>query len=105
LSDGLFSEASSQRSGKKWSAKGKAWRKLADLRAHFAGYIRHHAYSERLPGKVLYNGDTAWEDLEIVVVEVREREGVTLPVSVRYGKKNDPAPVVEVVEPTSETGK
>ncbi|MCI0703664.1 MAG: TIGR02996 domain-containing protein, partial [Planctomycetia bacterium] len=33
-SDGLFSEGNEQRYGKKshWSAKGKMWRKLADLR-------------------------------------------------------------------------
>jgi uncharacterized protein (TIGR02996 family) len=103
-SDGLFSEASSTRSANKWSKNGRLWKKLADVRSHLANYISHnhywHQYQQKA-GEMLYNGDTAWEDLEIVVVEVRMREGAVIPLGVTYDAKNRNQPQVEFVEPGS----
>jgi uncharacterized protein (TIGR02996 family) len=72
-SDGLFSEGlAAGRRGVRWSAKGKMWRKLGDLRGHLVG-LRHHSK---------YGGDTPWEELEVVVIEIRLAVTATLPVQV-----------------------
>src|SRR5262245_21479473 len=55
-SDGLFSDA---RRG--WSNKGAKWNRLDEVRGHFAFEASHPRY----------NGDTPWEDVEVVVFEVR----------------------------------
>jgi uncharacterized protein (TIGR02996 family) len=68
-SDGLFSEGK----GERWSAQGKGWRRLADIKAHLAGSAWSGAYG----------GSTAWSDLEIVVFEVRPQAVATLGFSVR----------------------
>jgi uncharacterized protein (TIGR02996 family) len=80
-SDGLFSECDAHKRVP-WTAKGKAWHDLDRLRAHMASYARSHAYGNR---PVLYLGQTAWDDLEVVVVELRQVEGATLPV--RYAEE------------------
>ena len=70
-SDGLFSEGlTSGRRTVRWSTKGKMWRQLGDLRSHLVG----------LRGHTLYGGDTPWEDLEVVAIELRLVVAATLPV-------------------------
>ncbi len=77
-SDGLFSECDTH-DPKGWSTKGKMWRELSSLRAHMAGCERSHRWGN--PKKAIpYLGNTAWNDLEVVVVELRLVEGATLPV-------------------------
>ena len=78
-SDGLFSGCDTHKPSD-WSAKGgKMWRQLSSLRAHLASYERSHRWAY-LKKPITYLGDTAWDDLEVVVVELRLVEGVTLPV-------------------------
>src|SRR5262245_33145268 len=63
-SDGLFSGGTASSSGRiSWSAKGKMWRRLADLRSHLSRYVRARAYYGN--SKPVLYGDTAWEDLEV----------------------------------------
>jgi uncharacterized protein (TIGR02996 family) len=105
-SDGLFSEGISHASiGKKWSTKGKLWRRLSDLRTHVRHSIEHHRryrhyYQRAQKTGVLYNGDTPWNDLEVIVVEVRITIGATMPLAVRYDPKNTSREIeVTVTEP------
>ena len=64
-SDGLFYDG---RGG--WSSKGKEWRQLAHVRAHFTS----DAWSPRYYG-------VKWQDVEVVVFEVRVRTVAALPVT------------------------
>ncbi len=91
-SDGLFSDGrpASSRQSVRWSAKGKMWRKLSDLRSHMLNMRDRSAYG----------GKTPWDDLEIVVIEVRVVTAAVLPILV----KRDPArawagPVLTIAEP------
>jgi uncharacterized protein (TIGR02996 family) len=72
-SDGLFSEGLTSRRDIRWSTKGKMWRKLNDLRSHLFN-LRFSSH---------YGSDTPWDDLEVIVIEVRAAVAVTLPVVVR----------------------
>ena len=77
-SDGLFSDCDTHKPGG-WSTKGKLWRELSSLRPHMASYERSHRWGPvRMAAP--YLGNTSWDDLEVVVVELRHVEGVTLPV-------------------------
>jgi uncharacterized protein (TIGR02996 family) len=77
-SDGLFSDCDTHKPNG-WSTKGKMWRELSSLRAHMASYERSHRWGDTRAAAP-YLGNTAWSDLEVVVVELRLVEGVTLPV-------------------------
>ena len=58
-SDGLFSEGGEK--DVEWSPKGKEWKQRAHARAHRTA----------LSHKPRYGDNTAWEDVEIAVFEVR----------------------------------
>jgi uncharacterized protein (TIGR02996 family) len=70
-SDGLFSEGK----GDRWSAQGKSWRRLADIKAHLAACSWFKSYGRGTP----------WSDLEIVVFEVRPHPVANLAFSLRGG--------------------
>src|SRR5215471_7261483 len=72
-SDGLFSDgrSTSSRAPIRWSAKGKMWRRLSDLRSHMMNIRGSGSY-----------GGMAWEDLEVVVIEIRSVAAAVLPVLV-----------------------
>jgi len=53
-----------------WSAKGKDWRQLAHIRGHFTS----DSYNARYYG-------TSWDDLEVVVFEIRVRPVTVLTVT------------------------
>jgi len=83
-SDGLFCEGRELKRGTppgrayKWSAKGKTWRKLEELRAHLAavrGGSRTYGGGDR--------AGTAWNELEVVAFEVRAVELARLPLTFR----------------------
>jgi uncharacterized protein (TIGR02996 family) len=80
-SDGLFFDGKGG-----WSAKGKDWKQLGHVRAHFT----QESFAPRYYG-------TSWDDLEVVVFEVRVRPVINLTVTQqpkeRYGR------VVTVHEP------
>lgn len=104
-SDGLFSEGTGKSGGKHWSMKGKLWRQLHILRSHLSNYVQLHRYQSRDGAGLLYYDDTSWDDLEIVVVEVRVTIGAVLPVEVRYDPKSPRGTVdVIVTEPLGEPG-
>jgi uncharacterized protein (TIGR02996 family) len=63
-SDGLFFD------GRGWSEKGKDWKQLGHVRAHFTQDSLNR----------LYNG-TEWDDLEVVVYEVRVQPIAVLAVT------------------------
>ncbi len=78
-SDGLYSggRSASHSQPIRWAAKGKMWRKLSDLRSHVAGHVRiRSAY-----GRGQLYGDTPWDDLEVVVIEIRENAIAALPLT------------------------
>ena len=77
-SDGLFSGCDTRKPND-WSTKGKMWRELSSLRAHMASYERSYRWGN-VRTAIPYLGNTAWDDLEVVVVELRLIEGTTLPV-------------------------
>lgn len=96
-SDGLFSEGSGTSGGKHWSTKGKMWRQLHVLRSHFRNYIQLHRGWRARGAEVKYYDDTDWDDLEIVVVEVRVTVGAVLPLTFR---RDTSGPVeVTITEP------
>jgi uncharacterized protein (TIGR02996 family) len=72
-SDGLFSEgrSTSRHRPVRWSAKGKMWRRLSDLRSHMANMRDSTSY-----------GNTPWTDLEVVVIEIRTSAAAVLPILV-----------------------
>jgi uncharacterized protein (TIGR02996 family) len=77
-SDGLFSEGlTPSRREIRWSTKGKMWRKLSDLRSHLVN-LRNHNH---------YGSGTDWDDLEVIVIEVRAAVTVTLPVVVTESRR------------------
>lgn len=90
-SDGLFSDgrSTSRHTPIRWSAKGKMWRRLSDLRSHMVNMRPRGSY-----------GGIAWEELEVVVIEVRATAAAVLPILV----KRDPArawagPILTITEP------
>lgn len=94
-SDGLFSECNPRRA-KQWTTKGKAWRKLSDLRGHL--YSR--CSRDGQPEAVRYLYTVALADLEIVVVETRTVESATLPiVAAREGEGNRARTTINIPEP------
>jgi uncharacterized protein (TIGR02996 family) len=96
-SDGLFSDGrpASSRQGVRWSTKGKMWRKLSDLRSHMLN----------MRDKSAYGGQTPWEDLEVVVIEVRAATAAVLPVVVtRNPLRTWAAPGWAIVEPLGPAG-
>lgn len=96
-SDGLFSEGSGTSGGKHWSTKGKMWRQLHVLRSHLRNYIQaNRGWSARREVELRYYDHTAWDDLEIIVVEVRVVVGAVLPMSIQ-GDVKDSRGRVEVV--------
>lgn len=64
-SDGLFSTGWPIQ----WTAKGKDWKRLGDVRTHFTGCSYYDEYA-----------DTPWSDIEVVVYEVRVQLAASLPV-------------------------
>lgn len=66
-SDGLYSNAGWPVT---WSAKGKPWRRLGDVKGHLTAQSRRERY-----------GDAPWDDVEVVVFEVRVQEVAGLPVT------------------------
>jgi uncharacterized protein (TIGR02996 family) len=78
-SDGMLADG---RGG--WSNKGKEWRRLADVRTVF-----HHNR-----GRPRYYG-VDWEELEVVVLEIRVQTAAALPVR-RTSQSNN---VVSIDEP------
>lgn len=70
-SDGLFSDGNPSGRGQalKWSAVGKTWKRALDVRAHMLN----------LRDKGTYYG-TPWDDIEVVMQEVRVVFTATLPV-------------------------
>ncbi|HEY1188410.1 MAG TPA: TIGR02996 domain-containing protein [Gemmata sp.] len=100
-SDGLFSEGSNKPGGKHWSAKGKMWRQLQFLRAHLRTYVvLHRGRSAFTRTELKYHDDTAWDDLEIVAIEVRATVGAVLPVTCRFEQSG---PIeVSITEPLGE---
>jgi uncharacterized protein (TIGR02996 family) len=73
-SDGLFSTAqrANSYSPMKWSATGKMWRKVGDL----------HSHMRNLSNTKTYAG-TPWDDVEVVVTEVRVTFSTALPITVQ----------------------
>jgi uncharacterized protein (TIGR02996 family) len=95
-SDGLFStgQRSRPRTPIRWAAKGKMWRKLADLHSHMRGLWDSKTYS-----------GTPWSDVEVVVVEVRITFSAALPIEMRKrqrGSTTQPTVVEPHVEETAE---
>ena len=90
-SDGLFSEGLiPSRPNIRWSAKGKMWRKLSDLRSHLVGLRRHAKYGDVTP----------WEELEVVVIEIRLAVTATLPVQVTHPEAGSwSSRTITVIEP------
>ncbi|MBN9122423.1 MAG: TIGR02996 domain-containing protein [Planctomycetes bacterium] len=80
-SDGLFFECDPHKR-ERWTTKGKAWHDLARLRAHMGSYARSRTWGA---GPIRYMDNTPWDDLEVVVVELRVVEGAALPV--RYAEE------------------
>ena len=92
-SDGLFSNGlATGRHEIQWSAKGKMWRKLGDLRSHLVG----------LRGRKKYGSNTSWDDLEVVVIEVRATVTATLPVNVMKGHAGRHK-TITVIEPLGDS--
>ncbi len=85
-SDGLFSNGTKWQAKASWSEGGKVWRRLTDVCAHM-----------RMTDGKTYGG-TAWNDLEVVVVEVRTTFTVALPIR-REKPKGWARARVTVVEP------
>ena len=90
-SDGQFSEGcpTSARTPVRWSGKGKMWRRLSDLRSHILNMRDKNSY-----------GGTPWEDVEVVVVEIRSITAAVLPVLMQ----SDPTrawagPTLTITEP------
>jgi uncharacterized protein (TIGR02996 family) len=83
-SDGLYYDANGG-----WSAKGKDWKQLSHVRAHFTG----ESYAPRYYG-------TEWDDLEVVVYEIRVRPVTALAVT--QGPRQTYGRVVTVHEPTGQ---
>jgi uncharacterized protein (TIGR02996 family) len=79
-SDGLFSDCDEEMPG--WSTGGKQWRRLGDVRGHFT----------RLSYLPKYGGNTSWDDLEVVLFEVRTQAVAVLTVS--RNKSGGPQKVV-----------
>lgn len=99
-SDGLFSEGTGRSGGSHWSTKGKMWRKLHVLRSHLRNYIQLHRGWRAYGGEMTYYDNTAWDDLEIVVAEVRVTIGAVLPVTFQHDKTGPVA--VNIAEPLGE---
>jgi hypothetical protein len=66
-SDGLFCDG-----GEGWSARGRSWGRLADVQAHLSRFAREPIY-----------GGVTWDELEVVVFEVRTQLVDTLALSRR----------------------
>jgi uncharacterized protein (TIGR02996 family) len=102
-SDGLFSGCDTHKPND-WSTKGKMWRELSRLRAHMASYEHSHRWGRAEP--IPYLGNTAWDDLEVVVVELRLLEGVALPVKCESSHDGRLKVSISVTEPLGDdTGK
>ena len=73
-SDGLFSTAQRAHAyaPMKWTTAGKMWRKVSDLHSH----MRNRSDTKTYAG-------TAWDDLEVVVLEVRVTYSTALPIAVQ----------------------
>lgn len=68
--DGLFSTGKIDGTYKMgWSAGGKMWRRLIDLHAHFRGMANPRSYF-----------GTPWDEIEVVVIEVRVTYTAALPL-------------------------
>ena len=92
-SDGLFSEGRPPSSHTiKWSAKGKPWRRAMDVRAHMLN----------LPDRTTYGG-TPWDDVEVVMQEVRVVFAVTLPVPVATAPRLSGRGEITITEPIAES--
>jgi uncharacterized protein (TIGR02996 family) len=83
-SDGLYSDCNPHKPDG-WSAKGKMWNELSSLRAHMGSYARSRRWRSKT--RIPYIGNTDWDDLEVVVIELRFVEGVAMPV--RYEDTTD----------------
>jgi uncharacterized protein (TIGR02996 family) len=90
-SDGLFSEGGS--SNVQFSSGGAEWKKASSVRAHL---------TQNAPGK-LYGGNTPWEDVEVVVYEVRTHFIGTLPYSFKQPEKSWRWRTIIVHEPQGPT--
>jgi uncharacterized protein (TIGR02996 family) len=102
-SDGLFSDCNTHRPDG-WSTTGKMWHKLSSLRAHMASYEHSHRWGDTR-GPIPYLGNTAWDDLEVVVVELRLVEGTTLPVRCESAREGNRLKVtITVDEPLGPAG-
>jgi uncharacterized protein (TIGR02996 family) len=101
-SDGLFSEGTTTSGGSHWSTKGKLWRKLHVLRSHLRNYVQLHRAWTSVRFVVKYYDDTSWDDLEVVVVEVRVTVGAVLPLVLRQDQSG-PAEVI-ITEPLGQPG-
>ncbi len=71
--DGLFANRHRD-GGIVWSATGKRWRSLKELVPHINNMSRRGGYA----------GTTKYEDLEVVVIEIRPLDVALLPVSLHY---------------------
>jgi uncharacterized protein (TIGR02996 family) len=92
-SDGLFSEGSEK--GYSWSPKGKVWRQVSELRAHLAAvWSGNETYGAK------DNTGTPWEDLEVVIVEVRSMTLACLTVTFRKHGQGYGVPLVTIAKPT-----
>jgi uncharacterized protein (TIGR02996 family) len=67
-SDGLFSEGGGRRV--RWSARGKLWPQLASIKGHLVYHQDRPTYA-----------NTPWDDVEIVVFEIRLQPLGSLPLS------------------------
>ncbi|AWM35999.1 hypothetical protein GobsT_62540 [Gemmata obscuriglobus] len=91
-SDGLFSEGRSpSQSRVRWSAKGKTWRRMNDVRAHMLNLKDGKSY-----------GGTPWNDIEVVLHEVRVVFTAALPVSVANGTLSSRGANVIITEPNAD---
>src|SRR5262245_10200245 len=90
-SDGLFSEGGA--SNVQFSSNGAEWKKVSSVRAHL---------SQNAP-QGLYGGNTPWDDVEIVVYEVRTHLIGTLPYSFKQPEKFWRSRTVLVHEPQPPT--
>jgi uncharacterized protein (TIGR02996 family) len=92
-SDGLFSTAQRRNaySPMRWAAKGKMWRKITDLHSHMRGLANTSTYA-----------GTPWNDVEVVVQEVRVTYSTVLPVEHQKHPRWPTATQITVVEPLGE---
>jgi uncharacterized protein (TIGR02996 family) len=94
-SDGLFSDgrSTSRHTPIRWSAKGKMWRRLSDLRSHMVNMRGRGSY-----------GGLPWEELEVVVIEIRAATAAVLPILVQRDPTRAWAgPILTITEPLGGT--